>query len=233
VRCLAWICLVPGIFIASLTHAQLGGHPVDVPSLTPFSDGDRVSALGFARRRPLPIVGGDRVAFPVSPYTDSPDVWTPARARDVLVLTRWYLAHCGIELRWGRLRSLPPDLPKRSPALLRSNDPRETVVVLRSRETMPRGLGLATTLRDGRRRYVEVVWSPIMTTLAHELGHIGSLSHTPQRWNLMLNPRYVLSGAELLLSSVRGFFEPWRFGFAPAQCRRMRLELGADGGIAQ
>ncbi len=222
---------------------------VQVPSLTPFSDWDLEYSFTFTEHLQKPIIRGKWRTLQITAYTDAPQIWTPLRFKYALRLARWNLSQCKIRLSPTKLYQLPPRSlsdergivrEKIKRVLIRGKGRHETLLFLTKavnyrfrkngggRYPLSRLLGLSSMVRSknlqGKWQWnyaVWVRWSPILTTLVHELGHRLGLPHTRRPYDLMLTGYYVRSSPQLLLSSIKGFFDARLFHFDKKQCLKM------------
>jgi hypothetical protein len=222
-----------GLLLAGTAHAR--ETPLDVPSLTPWTDADLAGTVAFTRRPPPDRADGPWLTLPLTPWTDAPDAWDAVRFGAVLRLTRWYLGACRIRVEAAPLRVLPRGLPKRHDGLFRTDADAETLVILTTRldRTL---LGYATRAKERRRPRRGLVFarrSVVLTVLPHELGHRLGLPHVTRPYALMIGgPKDVFASTHMAITSGLGFFDPRRFGFTADECATMRRRLEADLGRA-
>lgn len=245
-----WSFWGPGMPVWLVHGVEGRGQAIKIQTLTPYSDGEYRKTLAFSETQARPRVEGPWLEARLRAFTDAPKVWTAARYQPIFRLARWYFEHCKIRLVDGGFSVVRgEDLTKRGQllfALPRFRAPKmeasDTLVFLTRDLHIPWGqparnyplLGYSSSvLSDGvegqqRRPAVWVRSSMIWTTLAHELGHRWGLLHIVRPYNLMLTGDGVRRSAQMLGTSLRGYFEPMRFGFVRSQCATMRARLSLE-----
>ncbi len=245
-----WSFWGPGMPVWLVHGVEGRGQPIKLQTLTPYSDGEYRKTLAFTETPARSVVEGGWLEARVWAYTDDSGLWTKARYQSIFRLSRWYFERCKIRLVDGEFSVVQGErltekgrllfaLPRfRAPKMGAS----DTLIFLTRQLSIPWGmparsyplLGYSSqVLSDGAqgRKLRAAVWvrsSMIWTTMAHELGHRWGLLHIVRPYNLMLTGDGVRRSAQMLGTSLRGYFEPSRFRFTRAQCATMRGRLKAE-----
>ena len=233
----------------------LGGDDIDVPSLTPASDWDLKESLAFTRQAGEAFVDFPWRTLNITSYTDSKKDWTALRYKYALRLARWNFARCHIRLSATKLHILSSYTLSQKNGLViskiplklsRTTDRYETFLLLTKQVRYHFGVGRGSSKKRKATKLlglsslvysknsggkwqshyaVWVRWSPILTTLTHELGYRLGLRHTKRAYDLMLTGSIVRSSGALLWTSMKGFFDTKLFHFDARQCAIMHRVL--------
>lgn len=247
---LLWSFWGPGMPVWLVHGVEGRGQPIKLQTLTPYSDGEYRKTLVFTETPARSVVEGRWLEARVWAFTDAPRLWTKVGYGPIFRLSRWYFERCKIRLVDGGFSVVRGERLTEKGRLLfalpRFRAPKmgvsDTLIFLTGDLSIAWGMPVrnyrllgysSRVLSDGAqgRRLRAAVWvrsSMIWTTMAHELGHRWGLLHIVRPYNLMLTGDGVRRSAQMLGTSLRGYFEPSRFRFTRAQCATMRSRLEAE-----